>query len=129
VHVFRKLIWTLLAFPAAAILIALAVANRHSVVMKLDPFKPEAPAIALNLPLYAYLFGALFAGIVLGGVASWLGQGKWRRRVKDSTVEAARWRSEASRFKREVAAMEAANKNGLPAPATTESGERRLLAS
>ena len=42
----RKILWALLAAPGAAILVALAVANRHNVVLKLDPVSSAQAAKA-----------------------------------------------------------------------------------
>ena len=58
----RKIMWALLAAPGAAILVALAVANRHNVVLKLDPLRPDNPAIVVNLPLYASIYEELHPG-------------------------------------------------------------------
>ncbi len=69
----RRIVLLLVTFPAAALLITLAIANRHAVRLVLDPFRPEAPAISLVLPLYAYIFGTLLIGVLLGGTAVWLG--------------------------------------------------------
>jgi uncharacterized integral membrane protein len=112
---FRKILWALLAAPGAAILVALAVANRHSVVLKLDPVRPDNPAILVNLPFYAYIFAALILGMLIGGALVWLGQGKFRRRLRVRTHEAYRWHSEATRLNREKSETVAANR-GLPVP-------------
>lgn len=97
----RRIVLLLVAFPAAALLITLAIANRHAVRLVLDPFRPEAPVVSMMLPFYAYLFGALFAGILLGGTAVWLGQGRWRRTARNRSQEAMRWQAEADRLARE----------------------------
>lgn len=97
----QRVFTILIAFPMAMVLIALAVANRHSVPLVLDPFRPESPAISLVLPFYAYLFGALALGIVAGGIAVWLGQRHWRNTARARTQEARRWQSEADRLIRE----------------------------
>lgn len=97
----KRLAWLLVAFPAAVLLVTLAVSNRHSARLILDPFRPETPAIAIELPLYAYLFGALVIGVVIGGLATWLGQGQWRRTARARAQEAMRWRAEAERLTRE----------------------------
>jgi uncharacterized integral membrane protein len=98
--VLRRLLWMLVGFPVGAILIALAVANRHPVRLVLDPFRPEAPVISLVAPFYAYLLVALIVGVVLGGTATWLTQAKWRRTARSRALEAARWQSEADRLAR-----------------------------
>ena len=112
----RKILWALLAAPGAAILVALAVANRHNVVLKLDPVRPDNPAILVNLPLYAYIFVALITGMLIGGAVVWFGQGKFRRRLRERTREAYDLHSETASLKREMRAAAAADR-GLPAPA------------
>ena len=97
----KRIVWLLIGFPVAVALIALAVANRHEAKLVLDPFRPEAPAISLVLPFYAYLLGALLIGVVAGGTAAWLGQSRWRRTARSRTQEAMRWQAEADRLARE----------------------------
>jgi hypothetical protein len=91
----------IVGFVAAVLLVTLAVANRHGVRLALDPFSPENPVISVELPFYGYLFGVLILGILLGGVATWLSQGKWRRLARVRTVDALRWKAEAERLTRE----------------------------
>ncbi len=97
----KKILSILLAFPAAVALITLALANRHSVRLVLDPFHPEEPALSLALPFYAYLLGMLIFGVVLGGAATWFTQGHWRRSARTRAQEAKRWHAEADRLTRE----------------------------
>ena len=97
----RRVLWLFVIFPVAAMLITLAVANRHSVRLVLDPFRPEAPVLALELPFYAYLFTVLVAGVILGGMATWATQGKWRRTARTRALEAMRWQAEADRLARQ----------------------------
>ena len=97
----RRVIWLLVAFPAAIVLITLAVINRQPVRLILDPFRPDAPLISLVLPLYAYLLGALIVGVILGGTAAWMAQGRWRRVARRRATEAVRWQAEADRLLRE----------------------------
>ncbi|MBI1262182.1 MAG: DUF1049 domain-containing protein [Rhizobiales bacterium] len=59
---------------------ALAIANRGNVLFSFDPFNPENPAIAIDVPLIAVVFAAMLIGILIGGVAGW-GQAR-RSRVK-----------------------------------------------
>ena len=111
----RKIMWALLAAPGAALLVALAVANRHPVTLKLDPMRPDNPAISLNMPLFGYIFAALIIGMLIGGAITWFGQGKFRRRLRERTRDAYRWHSEATNLKREMKATVSAER-GLPAP-------------
>ena len=97
----RRIFGLLILFPIAVFLVTLAVANRHAVRLVLDPFRPEAPVLSLELPFYGYLFAALIAGAVLGGLATWMSQSHWRRTARQRSQDAMRWRSEADRLSRE----------------------------
>jgi hypothetical protein len=67
----------------------------------LDPFRPGDPALSLVLPLYAYLFGMLLLGVVIGGIATWTTQARWRRNARQRAAEAQRWQAEARRLAHE----------------------------
>lgn len=97
----RRIVWLLVAFPAAAILVTLAVANRHAARLVLDPFRPQEPALWIDLPFYAYLLIALVIGVALGGTATWMTQSRWRRTARRRAQEALRWQAEADRLARE----------------------------
>ncbi len=112
----KRILWLLTAFPAAALLITLAVANRHSVRLVLDPFRPDQPAVSIVLPFYAYLFGMLLIGVLLGGTATWFSQGRWRRVARQRAGEAKRWQAEADRLMRERDAEVGARTKALAAP-------------
>lgn len=114
----KRILTVLIAFPAAAALITLAVANRHAVTMVLDPFNPSAPLVSLSLPLYVYLLGALTFGVILGGISTWMSQSRWRRRARSLSAEARRWQSEADRLARERDASLSGRGRELPAPDT-----------
>ena len=91
----------LLAVPAAIVLLTLAVINRQGVRLVLDPFRPDEPALYVMLPFYAYLIGMLLIGSVIGGLAVWVTQGRWRRTARRRGAEAQRWRAEADRLARQ----------------------------
>lgn len=97
----KRMFGLVFGFAAAALLVTVAVANRHGVVLVLDPFNPKDPVLSLQLPFYAYLFAVLICGVLLGGFATWLSQGKWRRIARNRTQEALRWKGEAERLTRE----------------------------
>ena len=95
-------IFSLLISAAGAVfLIALALTNRHTVTLNLDPFNPENPILFVPGPFYWFLFAAVIVGIILGGFATWFSQGKWRSTARQRTQEAARWKAEAERLVRE----------------------------
>jgi uncharacterized integral membrane protein len=97
----RRIIWWAVGVPAALLLVTLAVSNRHGVRLALDPFRPDEPLISLVLPFYAYLFGTLLVGIVIGGAATWVTQARWRRAARRHGAEAQRWQAEADRLSRD----------------------------
>ena len=97
----RRFVWILVAFPVAVLLLTLAVANRHGVRLVLDPFRSDEPVLFVVLPFYAYLFGVLLLGIVIGGLAVWVTQARWRRTARRRAAEAQRWQAEADRLTRE----------------------------
>ncbi len=112
----RRIFWLLIAIPAAVVLVTLAVANRHEVRLVLDPFRPDTPVVSLLLPFYAYLFVAMLIGVIVGGVAMWASQGRWRKSARLKAKEAARWHAEADRLTRERDAQAAGGARQLAAP-------------
>ncbi len=104
----RRVVFFVVAVPVAILLVTLAVANRHGVRLVLDPFRPDQPVLSLVLPFYVYLLGVLLIGIVIGGVATWVTQARWRRTARRRTAESLRWRAEADRLARERQAGTAA---------------------
>ena len=77
----RVLSW-ILGVPAALVLIAFAVANRHVVAVSFDPLSQQDPWASLAVPLWAVLFFGIFCGLVVGWIGAWLKQGKWRREAR-----------------------------------------------
>ena len=98
----RKLILALVVVPLGVILVALAVVNRKSVELILDPFGGAEPNFSLQAPLFLLLLGAFAVGLIAGGIATWLGQGKWRRLAREETRPARDWRRQADRLEKEL---------------------------
>ncbi len=84
----RRIVAALILVPLAIIIIAFAVANRQEVTVSLDPFGASAPAASLTLPLFALVILVLIIGVVIGGTAAWLRQGRWRRTARRLEREA-----------------------------------------
>lgn len=91
----KRLARYLVFLPIAVIVVMLSVANRAPVSFSLDPFNPSEPAFSVQLPMYWLIFIVLAVGIVVGGLASWLGQTHWRRDARVRAAELARLRQEA----------------------------------
>ena len=88
--VFRKIVTAIIVVPLVAVIVAFAVANRQAVTVSFDPFSSASPAYAATLPLFAIIFAVLILGVLIGGIAAWIGQRKWRRAARrlDSEVRA-----------------------------------------
>ncbi len=93
---FRKIVTGIIVVPLAIILILFAVANRQIVTVSFDPFSSTAPAYAANLPLFVLIFIVLIFGVIIGGVAAWIGQAKWRRGARQLEAEVRQLRSEVN---------------------------------
>ncbi len=73
----KRVSW-ILTIPLALVLVAFAIANRQSVTVDLWPLQ-----LAVGpLPFFAWFLGAVFVGILAGGMAVWLTGGKVRRRAR-----------------------------------------------
>ena len=84
---FRKIVTAIIVVPIAAVIIAFAVANRQTVTVSFDPFSSTSPAYAATLPLFVFVFAVLILGVLIGGVAAWIRQGKWRRTARKLDAE------------------------------------------
>jgi hypothetical protein len=82
--------------------VAVAVVNRTPAILVLDPFGGGEPRLSLEAPLFLFLLGAFALGLIVGGIATWLGQGKWRRTARAEAREARDLRREASRLEKEL---------------------------
>jgi Lipopolysaccharide assembly protein A domain len=102
----RRLLKAIILIPVAAGLVALAVANRQPVTVSFDPFDSANPVYAMTMPFYLVGFAILIAGVVLGGLAAWLEQGKWRRARARLAAEVGLIRSELEQLRRQAAKPE-----------------------
>jgi uncharacterized integral membrane protein len=96
----RRFLALLILVPVTAVLVLLAVANRESVTLSLDPFSPEAPAWSVALPLFVVILGAMIVGALIGGIAAWLRQGGYRHEARARRTVVARLEAEAERLRR-----------------------------
>jgi len=104
----RRFITLLILVPVAAVVVLFSVANRHAVTVSLDPFHGAAPGLTFAAPLFVLLFGALALGVLIGGVAAWTRQGRWRRAARRIEAEAGLLRGEIDKLRRTAPAPGAA---------------------
>jgi uncharacterized membrane protein YciS (DUF1049 family) len=98
----RRFLFLFVLVPVAIVVIALSVANRAPVTFSLDPLGAVS-SFSLTAPLFFFLFAALAAGVVIGGIATWIGQGRWRRAARAERANAARLRAEAEQLRASAA--------------------------
>ena len=90
----NKIIRALILIPLAVLIIGFAVANRQTVTVSFDPFDQAAPAYAMTLPVFVLIIVLVILGVIIGGIAAWLGQNKWRRAASRHEAEGRRLRME-----------------------------------
>ena len=103
-RVLRLLVLGVVAVAA----IAIAVPNRHVVRFMLDPLSGPDGSLFVEAPLLVWLFGALLVGFLLGALATWASQGRWRRAARQRADEVSRLKRETERLNRHLRVMERA---------------------
>lgn len=79
---FRKFVIYLVLVPLAIMILLFAAANRQAVTVSFDPFSTNDPAVAFNMPLFVLIFVLVILGVIIGGFAAWLRQGRHRRNAR-----------------------------------------------
>jgi len=95
----KKITNLLILLPLGIILIIFCVANRQSVTLAFNPFRPEDQVLSLSAPFFVFLFIALIIGMLAGSAVTWFSQGKHRKRARVEAKEAIRWQGEADRHR------------------------------
>lgn len=107
----RKVVKALVLIPLAIVIVSFAVANRQIVTVSFDPFDRVEPAISLSVPLYVLIMALVITGVIVGGLAAWLRQGKWRWRARLAESQARDLQAEIADLKR----RDATGSSGTPA--------------
>ncbi|MBD9444665.1 MULTISPECIES: hypothetical protein [unclassified Rhizobium] len=95
----KKITNLLIFLPLGIILIIFCVANRQVVTLAFNPFRPDDQVLSLSAPFFVFLFITLIIGMLVGSAATWLNQGKYRKRARTEAKAAVRWQAEADRHK------------------------------
>lgn len=95
----KKLVNILVLVPVGIVLIVLSVANRQSVTLALNPFNPADSVLSASAPFFVFLFLALILGMIIGSLATWFSQGKYRKRARNEANEAVKWHAEAEKHR------------------------------
>jgi uncharacterized integral membrane protein len=108
----RKFLTYLVLVPLAIVILMFALANRQIVTVSFDPFSATQPALSFTMPLFVLIFLLVILGVLIGGVAAWLRQSKWRRNAR-------RLEADVETLRREMAVLNerlARNTSALPPP-------------
>jgi uncharacterized integral membrane protein len=116
----RKIATAVVMIPLAILLIAFAVANHQDVRISFDPFDPAQPAYSLTMWLFVPILLALILGVLIGGFASWLRQGRWRGSAR-------RFERELRGLRDKVATLEGAAGNSTGSAQRQSAPERLKL--
>ncbi|MEN0087322.1 MAG: lipopolysaccharide assembly protein LapA domain-containing protein [Pseudomonadota bacterium] len=88
--VLRRIFQILIVIPIALVLLLFMVANRKPVLLSLDPFSTDDPALAFQVPLFLLIFAAVLIGLVLGGAVVWARQHRYRKLAREEHREVER---------------------------------------
>ena len=105
----RKFLTYLVLVPLAIVILMFALANRQIVTVSFDPFSATQP---FTMPLFVLIFLLAILGVLIGGIAAWLRQNKWRRNAR-------RLEADVEALRREMAVLNerlARNTSALPPP-------------
>jgi Lipopolysaccharide assembly protein A domain len=103
-----RLLRILILFVLAIAVVAFAVANRHFVNFVIDPLGGPASTLFVEAPLFIFLFGAMMIGFIIGGIAAWFGQGRWRNAARIRAKEVTALKKDVDRLTRHLRILERA---------------------
>ena len=102
---FKRLIFIVVVLPIALLLVALAVANRQTIALNYNPIQPDFPGHQIAAPMFVFLFAVFVLGMIVGSMATWLKQSRYRRRARAKEAEAEEWRFKADKERERAQAM------------------------
>jgi uncharacterized integral membrane protein len=98
-----RILRVIIMVPAFVALVLLAMANQQVVTVSFDPFDASDTDLTVAVPLWLLGFTILIAGVLLGGFAAWLKQGRHRRLGNRLAAENVGIRSELASLKGKAA--------------------------
>jgi uncharacterized integral membrane protein len=111
----RKFFMAMVLIPLGLIFVVFAVANRHLVTVSFDPFNSSDPSVAVALPLFVVIIVVAIAGVLAGGLATWIRQRHWRRAARQHEAAARQARAQLADL-RAAAISSRPDPQRLPAP-------------
>jgi uncharacterized integral membrane protein len=126
----RKFLTAVVLIPLGLIFIIFAVANRHVVTVSFDPFNNDIQE-GIRLPLFVVIISVAILGVLAGGIATWLGQHRWRRSSRRYQAEAIEARTQLADLRASIATPAAGSPQSRPLLLTqgTRASERDKYAA
>jgi uncharacterized membrane protein YciS (DUF1049 family) len=84
--------------PLAMLAVAFALGNKQPVSVSFDPFT-DSPDHRIEVPLFVIVFAGLIVGVLLGGIATWIGQGRHRKAERMHRRDVERLRTDIDRMR------------------------------
>ena len=95
----KRFLRLLFLVPLALGAMAVAVANRHPVIIYLDPIAGPAPeGTQITVQLFVVIGVAIMVGVIFGSVVTYLEQGKYRRAARRARTEVVSLRADVARL-------------------------------
>jgi uncharacterized integral membrane protein len=108
----RVLYWSTV-IPLFLVVIVFSVTNRGMVELNLWPVLTQA----VSFPVYGIALVGLFIGFVLGGIVSWVQNGRTRRRIRDLQNQSEADQREIATLRERLSRLEATEREATIPPA------------
>jgi len=94
----RRIAKAIVLVPLAMLAVAFALANSEIVSVSFDPVT-QSPDHRIEVPLFVIVFAGLIVGVLLGGIATWIGQGRHRKAERMHRRDVERLRTDIDRMR------------------------------
>ena len=98
----RKIANWVILLLITAVVVTFAVANRQSITVNLDPLGVTSPPVSVSLKVWVLALGMVIVGVIIGGLAVWFRQSRWRRSTRALDRELRVLRSENQDLKQRI---------------------------
>ena len=77
----------LILVPVTIVVLAFAYANKHSVIVSIDPLAGDASPWTVKGPLFLVIIASVIVGVISGAISTWFSQGRHRKLVRQLRAE------------------------------------------
>lgn len=90
----KRILSLVIFVPVGIVLIVLAVANRQPVTLALNPFQPQDSLLSVSAPFFIFLILAVLVGMLIGSMATWWSQGRYRKQARHEAKQVVKLQKE-----------------------------------